>query len=310
MVASSSTEYQGPMPMAVDRIQKRQEGKNDRQKGKGKDAKGKGKRGKGYQKGKEGDHKCEGKGKDQKCKGVAACYTGGKRGHLAKDCWRNYIRQVASDQTSSSSGGASVTTQHASVSQQGSSAETKPAVRRTVNSEPTIFDLRQGDDELEDQGVRVFHFYIGVDDDDDDDDKGHERLNPHHSPTLPRGKCGNVLLLMGSPKFTAALVVALDYRSYDHHQPGPREPDLYRFYLLFLEAVAAILFWLHRKNHLYTKSSSSTWQRSSSLSSRTHVAALKGRSPGSQVHGQGCWFRALQDSSWPTTRTTRAHGIV
>ena len=51
--------------------------------------------------------------------------------------------------------------QHASVSQQGSPAETKPVVRRIVNSEPIIFDLRQGDDELEDQGVRVIHFYIG-----------------------------------------------------------------------------------------------------------------------------------------------------
>ena len=70
--------------------------------------------------------------------------------------WRSNVRQVASDQTHSSSGGASVTThtvgqQHASVSQQGSgSAETKPVVRRIAKSEPTIFDLRQGDDELED----------------------------------------------------------------------------------------------------------------------------------------------------------------
>ena len=58
--------------------------------------------------------------------------------------------------------------QHASVSQQGSSAETKPVVRRIAKSEPIIFDLRQGDDELEDQGVRVMHFYIGDDDDDDE----------------------------------------------------------------------------------------------------------------------------------------------
>ena len=45
----------------------------------------------------------------------------------------------------------------------------KPAVRRIVNCEPTIFDLRQGDDELEDQGTRAIHFYIGDDDDDDDE---------------------------------------------------------------------------------------------------------------------------------------------
>ena len=78
---------------------------------------------------------------------------------------------------------------------------------------------------------------------------------------------------MSNSKLTAVLVVALDYRSFDPHQPGPRELDLYpqklidyllRFCLLFLETVAAILFWLHRKNNLYTNSSSSTWQRSSS----------------------------------------------
>ena len=54
--------------------------------------------------------------------------------------------------------------QHANVCQQGSSAETKPVVRRIENSEPIIFD-----DELEDQGIRVNHFYIGDDDDDDDE---------------------------------------------------------------------------------------------------------------------------------------------
>ena len=54
---------------------------------------------------------------------------------------------------------------HANVSQQGSSAETKPVVRRIENSEPIIFVLRRGDDELEDQGIQVFHFYIGDDGD-------------------------------------------------------------------------------------------------------------------------------------------------
>ena len=89
----------------------------------------KGKKGKGDQKGKECGHKGKGKGKDQTGKGVATCYTCGKSGHLAQDCWRNNIRQVASDPAHSSSRGASVTThtvgqQCANVSQQGSSAET------------------------------------------------------------------------------------------------------------------------------------------------------------------------------------------
>ena len=46
--------------------------------------------------------------------------------------------------------------QHAK-SQQGSSAETKPVVRRIENGEPIIFDLREGDDELEDHGIEVIH---------------------------------------------------------------------------------------------------------------------------------------------------------
>ena len=95
MVASSSTDYQGPTPKEVDRVQdtkgKGKKGKNDHRKGKGKDAKGKGKTGKGDPKGKEGDHKGKSNGKDQKGKGVATCYTSGKPGHLAKDCWRNHI---------------------------------------------------------------------------------------------------------------------------------------------------------------------------------------------------------------------------
>ena len=130
--------------MDVDRVQdakgKGKKGKNDHQKGKGKDTKGKGKKGKGDQKGRDRDHKGKGKGKDQKGKGVATCYTCGKPGQLAKDCWRNTVRQVASDQAHASSGGASVTThtvgqQHANVSPQvGSSAESKPVVRRIENS--------------------------------------------------------------------------------------------------------------------------------------------------------------------------------
>ena len=156
MVASSCTDYQGPMPMNMDRVQdatgKCQSGKNDHQKGKGKDAKGN--EGKGEQKGIDGDQKGKGKRKDQKGKGVAICCTCGEPGHLARDCWRNNIRQVASDPAHSSSGGASVTThtvgqQQANFSQQSSSAEAKPVVRRIENSEPIIFDLLERDDEVE-----------------------------------------------------------------------------------------------------------------------------------------------------------------
>ena len=60
--------------------------------------------------------------------------------------------------------------QQPNVSQQGSSAKTKPVVRRIGNSEPIIFDLREKDDEVEDHRIRVIHFYIGDADDDDDDD--------------------------------------------------------------------------------------------------------------------------------------------
>ena len=126
----------------MDRVQdargKGKKGKNDHQKGKRKDAKGKGEKGKGDQEGTECDYKGKGRGKDQKGKGVATHCSCGKPGHLVKDFWRNNIRQVASDQAYSSSGGASVTThtvgqRHANVSQQGSSAEIKPVVRRTVS---------------------------------------------------------------------------------------------------------------------------------------------------------------------------------
>ena len=62
--------------------------------------------------------------------------------------------------------------QQANVSQQSSSAKTKPVARRIENGEPIIFDLRERDDEVADHGIRSIHFYIGDDDDvvDDDDE--------------------------------------------------------------------------------------------------------------------------------------------
>ena len=60
--------------------------------------------------------------------------------------------------------------EQANVSQQSSSAETKPVIRRIENSEPIIIDLREGHDEAEDHGNRVIQFYIGDADDDVDAD--------------------------------------------------------------------------------------------------------------------------------------------
>ena len=56
------------------------------------------------------------------------------------------------------------------MSQQSSSADTKPVARRIENSEPIIFDLREGHGEAEDHGIRVDHFYIGDDEEEDDDE--------------------------------------------------------------------------------------------------------------------------------------------
>ena len=115
MVASSSTHYQAPMPMDVDRVQdakgKGKKGKNDYQKGKGKDAKGKGKTAEGeQQKGKECGHKDKAKGKDQKGKGVTLVGS------------PEILLEIAGKVAHSSSGGASMAThtdgqQQANVSQ-------------------------------------------------------------------------------------------------------------------------------------------------------------------------------------------------
>ena len=184
---SSSTDNQGPMPMDIYRVQvakgKGKKGQRDHQKGKGTDAKGKGKKGKGDQKGRKVIARAKVKAKTKKGKGAATgfaltltlththshshshslslslsptlththlhshSHTCVKPGHLAKDCWRNNIRQVASDPAHSSARGATHTVdqQHANVSQQSRSAETEPVVSRIENSEPIIFDVREGE---------------------------------------------------------------------------------------------------------------------------------------------------------------------
>ena len=85
----------GPMPMEIDRLQQKGDGKKG--KGKTKDMKGKGKskakKGKGKSKIiKDNAKDGKGKGKDPKQgkgKGIGGgvCWTYGKMGHHSKDCW-------------------------------------------------------------------------------------------------------------------------------------------------------------------------------------------------------------------------------
>ena len=112
----------GPAPMEIDRITEKGKGKG---KSKGKDGgPGKGK-GKGDQKGTKGKGKAPGKGqeggkigqKGQKADGkgktkespIKTCFTCGKPGHMAKDCWR-VVRQV--EASSSASQGETSSTTH------------------------------------------------------------------------------------------------------------------------------------------------------------------------------------------------------
>ena len=134
--SSSSKEYQGPIPMEVDRLhgdrRRDPKGKGDPKgtgkgkgeyKGKGKGyggygrgrgGKGKGKKGKGRGgKGKKGYGGYGGKGKgDGKDKGVT-CYNCGKTGHISSECWsrpndskgkgkKGKIRNVREDEESDS----------------------------------------------------------------------------------------------------------------------------------------------------------------------------------------------------------------
>ena len=61
------------------------------------------------------------------------------------------------------------------ISQQSSSAQNKPVVRRVEKNEPIIFDLRERHEDSESHEIRAIHFYIG-DDDDDGPWKGGESL--------------------------------------------------------------------------------------------------------------------------------------
>ena len=101
-----------PCLWTLSRCQRKGQGENGYQKGKGKDAKGQGKKGKGeQQKGKEGEWEAR------------------------TPCSRLLEKQYSSDRSHSFPGEGSVTThtvgqRQANVTQQSSSAETKPVVRR------------------------------------------------------------------------------------------------------------------------------------------------------------------------------------
>ena len=71
-------------------------------------------------------------------------------------------------------------------------------VRRIENSEPIIFDQRQGDDELEDEGIRVIYFYIGDDDDDDDEPECQEVGEIDVSVDEPMKENGDVAIIIDS----------------------------------------------------------------------------------------------------------------
>ena len=174
----------GPAPMEIDRIG--QKGEKGKGKQKGKDAsnfKGKGKgdaknskgKGKGQQKGSDygqgkNQQKGNGKGdaqKGQKGKGdggqMKVCYTCGKPGHLARDCWR--VRQVAdgSPQQQTQSQGDASSTWTSTSGSQATTAKTATVKRimelSPVSQEfekPLIFDLRG---KMHDGQVRMIQFY-------------------------------------------------------------------------------------------------------------------------------------------------------
>ena len=190
----------GPAPMEIDRIG--QKGDKGKGKSKGKDTqtfKGKGKgeaknskgKGKGQQKGSDynqakGQQKGSGKGDNQKGqKGkseggpVKVCYTCGKPGHLARDCWR--VRQVAdgSPQQQAQNQGDASSTWTSTSGSQATTAKTA-TVKRIVEvspvsqelDEPLIFDLRGP---MHDGQVRMIQFYRL--DEESFDEKAEKELN-------------------------------------------------------------------------------------------------------------------------------------
>ena len=203
-----SSRMDGPVPMEIDRIASKgkydqkgkgkNKGKSDRSyekgKGKGKDErdKGKGKYG-GKQGGKqEGKHTDEGKGKgvSSKASQKGACFTCGRPGHLARDCWQNWqgnVRYVQNAHAEQSNAGGDTSTEPpsntpmnfapantSSSSSQVGTAKGGPSriARITVNSEghfAPIFDLRNDEPNTTGQCINAIQFYIGDSEDEEMD---------------------------------------------------------------------------------------------------------------------------------------------
>ena len=174
----------GAAPMEIDRLQKgKEKGKGKTKDGKG--GKSKGKEEKGKSKGKGGKMvsgaKGDGKGKGGKDKGkgkgsVETCWTCGRPGHLAKDCWR--VRQVEAPASNAPSSSTPPTVSPSTtMSVQPGSEVTQKAIRRV--SQPVVFDLRHYEEtsgeirvlqsmDMRKKKAAVEFYSIATDDEEDD----------------------------------------------------------------------------------------------------------------------------------------------
>ena len=187
---SNLNDTNGPAPMEVDRFKGKDKGKGKTKDVKG--AKGKGKEEKGKSKGKGGKAvfgpKSEGKGKGGKEKGKGkgsgqTCWTCGRPGHLAKDCWR--VRQVEAPASNAPSSPPTVSPSTTTSIQPGSETTLK-AVRRV--SQPLIFDLRSYEEsrgsirmrmlrEVEKPRKRAVVEFYNIATDDEEDYEGALKVN-------------------------------------------------------------------------------------------------------------------------------------
>ena len=170
-----TSDDKGLAPMDIDRVQdNRKKGqrktKDGKSRGKAKDNKGGKGKGAGGKKGHEswnkegwgkGKGEKQGSWKDGKGKGKV-CYTRGKPGHVAKDCWR--VRQVAENpqsSTPSTGGGTSNAAQDDANANRASAKRVSQISMESVSQtslDPFVVDLRGLD---EDSGViRAVQFFF------------------------------------------------------------------------------------------------------------------------------------------------------